>query len=187
MSNDAQMAERHGRVLTELAELGLSLARRLHDKAVAAETIEDAQRIAEAYHRVSRSVRLCVNLEAKLARDRVRLEREGAVAARADHKKDADARKARLKAVVTRHLRAACGEDEAEDMETDLDLLLEAEEKTEDFLAEPIARLIVRICEGLEVEPPEEFMDPPANDTRPPDKAVSPADAPPDEPWRNSG
>lgn len=181
MSTDVQMAERHGRVLAELTELGLSLARKLHEKAEAAETLEDARAVAEAYHRVARSVRLTVNLEAKLARDRVRLAREGMAAARDDHKQDAAARKARLKAVVMRRLRVALGEDEGEDMETDLDLLLDAEEKTEGFLAEPIAVQIVRVCEALDVDPPEEFLAPPANDEAPS------GEAPPDEPWRNSG
>ncbi|WP_334161577.1 hypothetical protein [Phenylobacterium sp.] len=37
MSTSAEIAERHSRILSELAELGLSLARSLHERAVAAE------------------------------------------------------------------------------------------------------------------------------------------------------
>ena len=192
MSTDAQMAERHGRILAELSELGLSLARSLHDKAEAAATPAEARAVAEAYHRVARAVRLTVGLEAKLARDRVRLDRETAQAARKDQEQGAAARKARLRASVKRHLRAACGEEESDAMEEDLDLLIEAEETAEGFLAEPIEAQIVRICEALDVDLPEEFAPPPDPPAGPPwsadESSAPPGSPPPSEgPWRSSG
>lgn len=69
MSNITDMTERHRHALTELAELGMSLARKIHAQA---ETVEDVERAAElslAFHRVSRSIRQTVALEAKLERD----------------------------------------------------------------------------------------------------------------------
>ncbi|HEY3695865.1 MAG TPA: hypothetical protein VGL30_09475 [Phenylobacterium sp.] len=45
------MAERHSRVLAELAELGLALARGLAARAQAAETTEAAEGLALAFHR----------------------------------------------------------------------------------------------------------------------------------------
>src|SRR5690349_14267659 len=76
MATRDDMAERHGRGLAELAELGLSLARHLHECALAAETPEQAAAAAAAFHRISRSVRQTMALEAKLERDRLRADRE---------------------------------------------------------------------------------------------------------------
>src|SRR5688500_13108755 len=63
------MTERHRQALTELAELGLSLARKIHAQAETVEDVEQAAELSLAFHRVSRSVRQTVALEAKLERD----------------------------------------------------------------------------------------------------------------------
>ena len=65
-----EMAERHARGLGELGQMGLDLARKLHAAAMDAEAIEDAERLALAFHALSRSVRQSFALEAKLQRDR---------------------------------------------------------------------------------------------------------------------
>ena len=65
----AEMAEKHARILGELAEFGLNLARKLHDQAMAAETPQETAELARAFHSVSRSVRQTLALEARLARD----------------------------------------------------------------------------------------------------------------------
>lgn len=72
------MAERHAAVLARLTALALELAERVQAAAIAAEAAEDLDRLAGAFHRVSRSVRLSMALEAKLAR-----------AARAEAREDA--------------------------------------------------------------------------------------------------
>lgn len=69
MSNVTDMSERHRAALTELAELGLSLARKLHAQAETVEDVEQAAELSLAFHRVSRSVRQTVALEAKLDLD----------------------------------------------------------------------------------------------------------------------
>jgi hypothetical protein len=94
MSTPAEMQERHGAMLAELAELGLSLARDLHAAALAAETPAERQGLATAFHRISRSVRQTMALEAKLERDARRAEREDPQFARkaAEQRREAEAR-----------------------------------------------------------------------------------------------
>src|SRR5690349_3387401 len=81
MSTSPDMAERHGRVLAELSELGLGLARDLQARALAAEDVKTAADLGLAFHRIARSVRQTLALEARLERDRERAAREAAQAA----------------------------------------------------------------------------------------------------------
>ena len=76
MSDAAEMAERHGRILARLTELGLSLAEKLHARAMAAEEPKEAADLGLAFHRISRSLRQTLALEAKLVRDAQAAERE---------------------------------------------------------------------------------------------------------------
>lgn len=64
----SEMSARHSAVLARLTELGLALAERVQAQAMAAEGPEDLDRMSQAFHRVSRSVRMSLALEAKLAR-----------------------------------------------------------------------------------------------------------------------
>lgn len=68
MSDTSEMSLRHGAVLARLTELGLALAERVQAEAMAATGAEDLDRMSQAFHRVSRSVRMSMALEAKLAR-----------------------------------------------------------------------------------------------------------------------
>jgi hypothetical protein len=153
------MAERHGRVLGELADLGLAAARSLSGKIEAAETREEAEAMALAFHRVARSVRLTVALEMRLTRERHAAAKEHrGIAARA-----VEARKAQVQAAVTRAVY-----DERDSAETDrlleeLDDLLYEETLYESFADGPVEACIARIRRGLGL-PPEA----PANDPRPP-------------------
>ncbi|MBS0332566.1 MAG: hypothetical protein JSS35_07350, partial [Proteobacteria bacterium] len=63
-------------MLAELSELGLSLARELHGRALAAETPAEADRLALAFQRVSRGVRQTFALELKIDRDRRACDRD---------------------------------------------------------------------------------------------------------------
>src|ERR1700761_7947114 len=78
MASAAVRRERQDAVLAELSELGLTLARDLHARALAAETAQDADRLALAFQRVSRGVRQTFALELKLDRARRMADREGA-------------------------------------------------------------------------------------------------------------
>jgi hypothetical protein len=82
MSDAATRRERQDAVLAELSELGLTLARELHARALAAETAQEADRLALAFQRVSRGVRQTFALELKLERARNEDDREAARQAR---------------------------------------------------------------------------------------------------------
>jgi hypothetical protein len=69
MHDAAEMAERHGRILARLAELGLAQAERLNAQALAAEDPKTAADLGLAFHRVARTVRQSIALEARLVRD----------------------------------------------------------------------------------------------------------------------
>jgi len=65
-------------MLGELAELGLMLARDLARQAQACEDPADTERLAAAFNKTSRAVRLTLALDAKLERDGARMAREDA-------------------------------------------------------------------------------------------------------------
>ena len=74
--NAAEMAERHGRILARLAELGLAHAERLHAQAMAADDPKSSAELGLSFHRVSRSIRQSIALEARLVRDAQAAERQ---------------------------------------------------------------------------------------------------------------
>lgn len=106
------MTERHARILARLAELGVALAERVCEDALAAEDPEQRARLAKAFHSVSRSVRQNLALEARLVREQARAEDE--------------ASRARARAL-------ALGQDAADDDDP-------AEDLSEHYDAERIAR-----------------------------------------------
>lgn len=78
MVETAGQRARYGRILGELAELSLTLARNLHARALAAETPAEAEGLALAFQRVSRSVRQTLALELKVERGLRAADREDA-------------------------------------------------------------------------------------------------------------
>jgi hypothetical protein len=71
MSQQDDIAEdRHGRMLAELAGLSLALARDLQARALAAESADEAAKLATAFGRVARGVRQTLALEMKVCRFR---------------------------------------------------------------------------------------------------------------------
>lgn len=149
MTDATEMAERHARALGELTELGLALARRLAARAEDAATLEEAQVLALAFHRVSRAVRLTVALEAKTQRDRRRTESEDRMAAAEDRRLGLKTRKAQVRAALVREVLAESDEDEVEDLIEDLDERLEEDALYDDFLGDPLELRIARIREDL--------------------------------------
>ena len=123
MSATSNDAARPARILAELSELGLTLARELHARALATETPEQASALAGAFHRISRSVRQSLALEARLDRDR-RVEARDALRNRDGYEPGEQAAAARRKD----ELRAAMepriwNEREGEERDYLLDLL----------------------------------------------------------------
>jgi hypothetical protein len=148
------MLERHKAVLMELAELGLSSARDLHRRQLAAETPEQAVRVAAALHRIGRSLRQTVALEAKLERDAKHGEREDALEEARQVVSLDKVRLARRRGQVQAAVeRVAWNESETmDDFDTakaDLDELLDIEVQDDAFLAADPDLLIARLCKTM--------------------------------------
>ncbi len=77
------MEDRHSAMLAELAAMSLTLARDLQNRALEAESVEDAARLAAAFHQVSRGLRQTLALELKVIRYKDSVAREAAEAAEA--------------------------------------------------------------------------------------------------------
>lgn len=174
MTDAATRRERQDAVLAELSELGLTLARELHARALAAETTVEAEKLALAFQRVSRGVRQTFALELKLARARTAMDREVAVealeeavrlakAAEAEAKirpepspedmavmarrRRIESRKDRVKGALHRLIwnEAEGDEAECEILDDDLDYRLSEAARRSDFLDLPIETLIRQI------------------------------------------
>jgi hypothetical protein len=90
MPDPLEINARHAAALGQLAELGLALAADLQRRALAAEDDDTAAKLADSFHKVGRSVRQTLALEAKLLR-------EQAVDARELAAEDARTRPARIR------------------------------------------------------------------------------------------
>ena len=150
MGPQADMGERHGRMLARLAEWGMSLAERLHDQALAAETPAEAAEAALAFQRVSRSVRQSLALEARLARD-AHL-REAADRAQTDQKREQRRREVYRAAVSLVWNEVDPSEDEFPDWDLAAAAAAEALSQEEGFLHRPMPELIDQIREALGVD-----------------------------------
>ena len=168
MSAEVPISEtRHGHILAELASLGLILARELHARALAAETPDEAARLAGAFHQISRGVRQSLALEAKLGRDQQAHELQHAPMRE----------KARVAQVSRRHTqvfraveRIAWSEAEsdkaARGIVEDLRDLLDFEALDDGFLAEPLAQQIDRIRARFDLIGPQPAGDTPVAEAR---------------------
>jgi hypothetical protein len=153
MSSAAEMAERQGRMLAELAELGLTLARELQARALSADTPAEAAQLAEAFHRIGRSVRQSLALEAKLNRDAQREAREQHELEARETEARRAARKTQLRKGVERLIWDEVEEPEVADaMLRDAPHFVEREAESEAFLDEPVEAQIARIREVLGVD-----------------------------------
>lgn len=195
MSSSPDMAERHGRMLAELSELGLALARDLQGRALAAEAPEEGARLASAFHRVARGVRQSIALEARLARDAERAAREARDDAEGQRSAAVARRRNKVRKTVARMIWMETGSHrQAELSAADLDDRLEAESLDDGFLDEPEAAQIARFCRLFGVMTPEQMQAEMAEldaelaaappewfeaDEMPPDPEAAAPDAPP--------
>ena len=162
MAPDAEMTERHARGLAELTELGLSLARDLHACALAEPDPRTKAETALAFHRVSRSVRQSMALEARLKRDRMRDDRE----ARAEAVQAAEAlvrtRKAQVRAAVERLIwTEAENDEEAERLIDQLGEHLDEAALHQGFADDPVEVHIARLRAELGLSSEAADADPP--------------------------
>lgn len=150
MSDPAEMAARHTGLLMELTELGMALAREVQAEALAATEPEVRSRLAADFHRIARSVRQSMALEARLMRERLRFEREGREIAEQAEK----ARRARKRATVRAHVErlvwteVETGETDEEDFHEimgALDDALETAVLADDFAEEAVEPLLARL------------------------------------------
>jgi hypothetical protein len=149
-----EMAERHSRMLAELAEVNLSAAKILHDRLVTAETNAEARDLGLALQRVSRSLRQTLLLEAKLGRDAAAVAREGAQAAAAEAQAAAtrltEARRAKVAHEVTRAvMEHAESAEQAEALLDEMRLCVNAYVHGHDWEGRTLDELVCDFCHDL--------------------------------------
>ena len=174
MLDAMEMAQRHGRILARLSELGLAYAERLHEQTMAATDPKAAADLGLGFHRVSRNIRQSIALEARLVRDAQAAERQEraaqhamktfrdeAVDAFADIPRDQrriDARKHEIREPV---LRAIWDEVEPEDaehagyLEDLLEQRLELFGRANGFGLEPLEDQLARFYADFELQGPD--------------------------------
>jgi hypothetical protein len=152
MDSDAEMMARHSRLLARFAEQAASLAEDLHACGLAAETPEQKQALSLAFHRMGRTLRQTLALEARLRRDGKREDRLDE--ARAD--KLAKARLAARKDRVRGAVEALIWDEAEEDEQADYLRLLDGRLEYEDLAdpEEPLEALIQRIARELGLPSP---------------------------------
>ena len=163
---DAALA-REQEVLAELAEMGLSLARKVYDQAMASEDGDETAKLTLAFHTLSRSIRQTYALKARLQREAAK----GLEAARtAAHKAQVKAREGQVRQSLERLIWTEYEKDEAKALQDDLDVELLGESLSPSFLTEEVEALIARLCKKIEIDPPArvEAPEPPGPPAGPP-------------------
>jgi hypothetical protein len=153
-------ALRQLQLLGDLAEVGLEVARAVERRARDAGADEDMSRIAMAYSRTARAVRLTAMLQAKLVKD---LKADGQAAAEAEQEAaalkarfdPAYRRKARAEAIVERvaEARHPDDEDRVDHLMRESAERLDDEDLYGDLLERPISELVARLCKSLGLDP----------------------------------
>ena len=175
MSADAPAQDRHSAMLAELAAMSLTLARDLQNRALEAESADEAAKLAAAFHRVARGLRQTLALELKVIRYKDEAAREaGAVppqspAVEAAAASAPDPAVARRLAAVRRRIRDAWSEHEAADWLPDgedapqrpprpppsdplwakLDAFLDQAEDRPDLLEADFDILVIEACDAI--------------------------------------
>ena len=153
MPPEAQIAQENDAALAELAQLCLASARDLNARQLAAPEADEAARLAQAFHRVARSVRQSTALRAKLARDLTRAGCEDRQDVIQQQKTSVAAHKAEVRLAVQRLIWDEYERDAADELIDDLDERLDAESTAPDFTATPVEVLVARIRESLGMVP----------------------------------
>ena len=156
------MAERHGRMLKRLGEMGMALAEETYEAALAAKDPQERERLKASFHRLSRSVRQTLALEARLEHERhrqlIEAERHAGEVRQARVKR----RRAQVNAALTRLIWTEAERCDYGDLIVDLTKILNEEALSEDFLDGPVEDLIERIKADLGfVDDDDDFPSPP--------------------------
>jgi len=150
-----EIIERHDLILDELAKLCLRSARDLILRQEAAETSEEAARLAMALAQVSRAVRHALALQSRLKRDLRRDRREEAEDARASDKTARQQHADTIRAAVRRSINAEARDHERIELIARTDLALMSDREDPDFLVISSERHIQRICRMLGLQSPQ--------------------------------
>jgi hypothetical protein len=143
--------ERHLRMLQDLAEIGMDLARSVQRQAHEQAAADlDAAALGLAFSRIARAVRQTVALEARLAEDRQA--KTAARIASQTHTRAAHRRRD-VRAVVAQAIEADAADSDVEDLLLDLEERLADRDNEADFAERPIGELVARICRDLGVTP----------------------------------
>jgi hypothetical protein len=151
----AARTERHLRLLAELAEIGMDLAREVRRQALdQSEDSPPAADLALTFSRIARAVRQTVALEARLAEPPRPGHAERASLTVSDRWRSAR-RKRQVGEIVEGVIESdAAGEFDSYDLLVDLHERLEdGYDEEADFADRPIGELVARICGDLGVEP----------------------------------
>lgn len=155
MSIPTDMAERHARVLGEVAEICLVAAREMQARLLAAEEAAEAVQVAGALHKLTRSVRQSVALEAKLVHDAARearaAEAAGQAAAEVERAERTERRKQLLNMAVERAIWREFEDLEAERLLDVMDDAIGQLALFDDFLDRDPNQQIVDLCRDLGV------------------------------------
>jgi hypothetical protein len=142
-------AERRDGLLTRLADLGMSLAEDLHARALAAKDDKSANDLALAFHRISRSVRQTLALEARFERDAKLAAREEARQLASETLDRVQKKRSQIRRAISRDVWSEYEGDEAEALLDDLDAWVFEASEDDGFLDDPAETLIARIRENL--------------------------------------
>ena len=175
VKTDAEMTERHARALAELAELCLASARDLAARQAVAEDPADAAVLASALHKVGRSARQCLALEARLVRDAQRALREDRDDAAKQRTVQTQVRRAKVKSALNQLVWNEYEGDEAEAWEMAVGESLDDEELVDSFTTEPLDAQVERIRKSIGLGKPAPAPEP--------SRVPPPID---DECWRSS-
>jgi hypothetical protein len=184
MSGRDDTAEFQDRVLRELTELGLEFARELKAQVHLVKSVDDAVRLTLAFHRATRTARLAMALQAKLARERLQLKK----LARSETAQLARERKAQIRTVICNQVHTPeAAQDWADAMRERLDERLDEEALFESFLEGPVDQHIARLQSrlGLPAAPAPAADTPapaPAPHAEPTAELAEPPSPPPDAP-----
>ncbi len=149
MPDALSMAERHARDLARLTEWAMELAADLQASAMATDDPKVKADVAAAFHRISRSARQSMALEAKLERDR--LAAELAAEEHAEHVRSTRIREHRERVSLPIE-RLVWHEAERDELMGELENLLDEAELDHGFLDQPVELLIARIAKALGVK-----------------------------------
>jgi hypothetical protein len=141
------------KMLGELAEMALVLARDLQQAALTAPTLDEKVRLADAFHKVGRGVRQSLALHARMERDAVAPPAPAAAEAEEARR---EARAARIRSHVERLIWTEREklEEEPSALRIQLRALVATESRAEDFLETDPDLQVARLCDALRVPRP---------------------------------